>query len=173
VLLPPLSLRPVRVAGLQSSFDWLGLNYYGRFRVRFDARAKRELFGRRNAEHTVKTEWTDWGEVHPAGLTLQLMRLGKLGVPLYVTENGIYDNDDALRPRFIADHVLAVHTALRRGVDVRGYFVWSLVDNFEWAEGWSAHFGLLALDRATQARTPRKSAEAYAAICRDNAVSPP
>lgn len=173
VLLPPISLRPLRVPGLQGSFDWLGLNYYGRFRVRFDPRAKLELFGRRDSEHTIKTEWTDWGEVHPAGLTLQLMRLSRLGVPLYVTENGVYDNDDSVRPRFIADHVRAVHTAIRRGVDVRGYFVWSLIDNFEWAEGWSAHFGLLELDPATQARKPRKSAETYATICRENAINPP
>jgi beta-glucosidase len=66
--------------------------------------------------------------------------------------------------------VRAVHRAIEQGADVRGYFHWSLVDNFEWAEGWSTHFGLLELDRETQERRPRPSAAVYAAICRDNAV---
>jgi len=87
-----------------------------------------------------------------------------------VTENGLFDNDDTRRPGFLVDHVRAVRDAIGRGVDVRGYFHWSLVDNFEWAEGWSAHFGLLELDRDTQARTPRRSGELYGQICRANGI---
>ncbi|WP_428267008.1 family 1 glycosylhydrolase [Haliangium sp.] len=103
-------------------------------------------------------------------MTAQLVRLSRYRVPLYVTENGLYDNDDVRRPSFLIEHVQAVAEAIRRGADVRGYFHWSLVDNFEWAEGWATHFGLLALNRRTGARTPRRSAEVYAAICRANGV---
>jgi beta-glucosidase len=103
-------------------------------------------------------------------LTRQLLRLSRLGVPLYVTENGIRDGEDALRPSFLREHVAAVHEAIRFGADVRGYFHWSLVDNFEWAEGWVPRFGLQELDRRTQRRTPRPSAALYAGICRANGL---
>jgi beta-glucosidase len=119
---------------------------------------------------SLRTEWADWGQICPRGLTAQLVRLGALAVPLYVTENGLYDNDDEKRPRFVIDHVRAVADAIRRGVDVRGYFHWSLVDNFEWAEGWATRFGLIALDRETGERTPRPSAQVYASICRANGI---
>ncbi|GAB4535638.1 MAG: glycoside hydrolase family 1 protein [Haliangiales bacterium] len=168
-LLPPIGLRPRRLAGLKGSCDFLGLNYYGRMAVRFDPKAETPL-GRHVQEPTTRTYWTDWGQECPRGLTEQLMRLTSFEVPLYVTENGLFDNTDERRPRFLVEHVRAVAEAIRRGADVRGYFHWSLVDNFEWAEGWSTHFGLLALDRETGARTPRRSAEIYAAICRANGI---
>ena len=148
----------------RGDLDWLGLNYYGRYRVRFDPTAPALLFGRFETEHNVRTEVTDWGEPYPDGLTRQLERLGRLGVPLYVTENGIYDNRDQRRTQFLTEHVRAVGAALERGVEVRGYFHWSLVDNFECAEGWATHFGLLALDRDTGERTVRDSARVYERI---------
>ena len=89
---------------------------------------------------------------------------------LYVTENGTFDPEDVRKPAFLIDHIAALDDAIRGGLDVRGYFAWSLVDNFEWAEGWATPFGLLALDRATQRRTPRGSADAYAAICRARGI---
>jgi beta-glucosidase len=171
VLLPPLSLLPRRIPALRGAFDFLGANYYGRYAVRFDPGAADRLFGRHVQQPTVRAAVCDWGQVSPAGLTRQLVRLSNLGVPLYVTENGIPDAIDAERPRFIVDHVAAVHEAIRRGADVRGYFHWSLVDNFEWSEGWTPRFGLLSLDRATQKRTPRPSAGVYAEICRANAIA--
>jgi beta-glucosidase len=172
-LLPPLSLLPVAAPILAGSLDWIGLNYYGRYRVHFDARRPGELFGRRLTERTVHTANADWGEIAPSGLLAQLTRLGRVlpKTAIYVTENGLCDPDDRRRPAYIADHVRAVHGAIARGVDVRGYYVWTLVDNFEWAEGWSAPFGLFALDRATQVRTARESARVYAAICRRNGLA--
>jgi beta-glucosidase len=169
-LLPPLGMgRSVR--WLARSFDWLGVNYYGRYRVAFDLRAARELFGRRDASTTVHTEWNDWGEPCAEGLTRQLLALGRFGVPLYVTENGIFDNHDRRRPQFLREHIAAVRAAIGAGADVRGYFHWTLVDNFEWAEGWSARFGLFALDARTQQRTLRPSGELYAEICRSNGAA--
>ena len=169
-LAPPISLRPMTVEGLAGSLDWVGLNYYGRFVARFDPRATADLFGKHVQQPTVSTPWTDWGQSYPAGLTRHLLRLRELKVPIFVTENGVYDNADTRRPDFIKSHVRAVHDAISGGADVRGFFHWSLVDNFEWAEGWSTHFGLLALDRATQSRSPRGSAGIYSDICRANAV---
>jgi beta-glucosidase len=169
-LLPPLSSLPSHDGRLVGSLDFLGLNYYGRYRVRFDPRMPANMFGRHVQHPSIRSDWTDWGEPCPEGLREQLLRLGELGIPLYVTENGIYDNQDARRADFIVSHVEAIHQAIERGADVRGYFHWSLIDNFEWAEGWSAHFGLLALDHETQLRTPRASAAAYASICRANGL---
>jgi beta-glucosidase len=168
----PLAIATEPAPSLRGALDFLGLNYYGRYRVRFDVGAARELFGRRLQQDTVHTAHTDWGEIAPEGLTAQLLRLARAlpGVPLYVTENGIFDPTDERRPGYLVAHVRAVHDAIARGADVRGYFVWTLVDNFEWAEGWSTPFGLVALDRRTQARTPRKSAHVFSAICRAHGI---
>jgi beta-glucosidase len=164
-LLPPLPIR--RERGLPRSLDWVGLNYYGRYAVRFALRAPDRLFGDHVQEGSIRTEDNDWGAPHPEGMIAQLRRLeGALGVPTYVTENGIFDPTDTRRPRFLVEHVRALERAVETGVDVRGYFHWSLVDNFEWAEGWTTPFGLFALDRATQERTPRASAKVYGRICR-------
>ena len=169
-LLPPIALRPQHSAEIAGSIDFVGLNYYGRYAVRFDPRHSAMLFGRHVQNPTVRTEGSDWGAVCARGLTLQLVRLKALGVPLYVTENGVCDSGDGLRASYIREHVAAVHTAISEGADVRGYFHWSLLDNFEWAEGYRAHFGLISVDFDTQRRTVRDSARAYAEICRSNAV---
>ena len=168
----PLNLWPRRVPGLAGAYDFIGVNYYGRFEVQFDLKAETPL-GRHVQNPTTRTEQTDWGQTCSRGLAEQLERVARrLDTPVYVTENGLYDNTDTLRPRFLVEHVGAVAEALRKGVDVRGYFHWSLVDNFEWAEGWSTHFGLLELDRETGERTPRRTAEIYAEICRSNGRLP-
>jgi beta-glucosidase len=169
-LLPPLVAVPRPVEGLEGSSDFFGLNFYGRYAVRFALRGERPL-GEHVQEPSIKTEGNDWGQPHPDGFREQLLRLSRsLDVPLYVTENGVYDNTDEVRPDYLVSHVRAVAEAIAAGADVRGYFHWSLVDNFEWAEGWSTRFGLLALDRETQERTPRASAGIYERICRTNGI---
>jgi len=168
---PPLSVTGRRVPGLARAFDFLGLNFYGRFDVRVDPRAPATGFVRHVQPGTVRSERVDWGRPSPEGLADQLVRLSALRVPLYVTEHGVRDADDALRPDVIRGGVRGMADAIRRGADVRGYFHWSLIDNFEWAEGWSSRFGLIAVDPATQARTPRPSAGVYAAICRANGAT--
>ncbi len=166
----PLARTPTRVRGLAGAFDFLGLNYYGRFASRFALMADTPI-SRHAQSPTTRTDWTDWGQPCPRGLTLQLLRLGKLGKPLFVTENGLFEDGDDRRPSFIVQHVRAVADAIALGADVRGYFFWTLVDNFEWAEGWSTPFGLFELDRDTGERRPRRSAHLYARICRDNGLS--
>ena len=169
-IFPPL-LAPARSEGLRGSLDFLGVNYYGQYAVRFDPLLHDRLFGRHVQEPTIREGHCDWGQISPGGLTRQLVRLSALGVPLYVTENGIHDPADAIRPGFLVDHVAAVREAIGQGADVRGYFHWALVDNFEWAEGWLPRFGLIEVDPATQKRTPRPSAQLYARICQSNGAT--
>jgi beta-glucosidase len=164
-LRPPISIFPRTEPMLPRSYDWIGLNYYGRYDVRFDPKLPQVLFGRHVQSPTIKHGDTDWGQPDADGMLAQLRRLSDLHVPLYVTENGVYDNEDERRPRYLRDHVDAVLRARREGLDVRGYFHWALVDNFEWAEGWATRFGLFALDRETQERTRRKSAEVFTELC--------
>ncbi len=166
---PPIGLGQ-RIEGLVGSADWLGLNYYGRYAVRASIRAYGQAFGAHVQSDSVRIGDTDWGQPYPEGLLRGLRRLAPLGVPLLVTENGMQTDDDARRARYLRSHVAAVRDALTEGLDVRGYFHWSLVDNFEWAEGWRPRFGLLALDLETGERTPRPSAEVFARICRNNGV---
>jgi beta-glucosidase len=96
--------------------------------------------------------------------------LGREQLPIYVTENGIADRDDARRPEFLLTHVRAMLRAIQEGSPVRGYMHWTCFDNFEWAEGYSAKFGLIACDPVTQERRVRPSGRLYAEICRTNRV---
>jgi beta-glucosidase len=127
---------------------------------------------------------TDLGwRIAPEALTDLLVRLrDDYGdVPVLVTENGgvfgqAPDSDgrvrDAGRVRFLHDHLAAVHAAIRRGVPVRGYFHWSLLDNFEWAMGYAPRFGLVHVDYRTQVRTVKDSARYYARVIAANALLP-
>jgi len=94
----------------------------------------------------------------------------RAGVPIYVTENGIGTTDDAQRQAYVQRALTGVSRCLRDGLDVRGYFYWSLMDNFEWLFGYAPQFGIVAVDRATQRRSPKASAAWLGAIARANAV---
>ncbi|MFQ5341827.1 MAG: family 1 glycosylhydrolase, partial [Anaerolineae bacterium] len=85
-----------------------------------------------------------------------------------ITECGVPDTADMDRPRFLVSHLQEVHRAVQDGVPVRGFFHWTLVDNFEWIEGWSMRFGLIGLDVETQERRPKPAAQVYASICKSN-----
>ncbi len=159
-------------AALRGTLDWIGLDYYTRDRITFDVSKPQELFARRL--HSPDAELLDggYGEFYPQGMGRCLERLAELGVPIYVTENGVPDDDDDQRPRHLLAHLEEVWRAIQQGCPVRGYFHWTLVDNFEWAEGWSLRFGLIELDPDTQLRRPRPSAELYAQIARSNCITP-
>ena len=85
-------------------------------------------------------------------------------------ENGIADAKDKYCSKFIIDHLKWVHKAIQEGIDVRGYFHWSLIDNFEWAEGFKPRFGLIAVDYNTLKRTPYRASEVYGKICQNNSI---
>jgi beta-glucosidase len=131
--------------------------------------------GVRQRQHT--TTETDW-EVYPQGLadTLLGVRQRYGDIPLYVTENGaaFYDPptagpdgiQDPLRIDYLREHLRVVHRLIADGLDLRGYYVWSLLDNFEWSLGYSKRFGIVHVDYATQRRTPKASARFYAEVIR-------
>jgi beta-glucosidase len=88
------------------------------------------------------------------------------GVPIIVTENGVATSDDTRRIAYIDGALEALHAAIDDGIDIRGYFHWTFIDNFEWTDGYSTTFGLVAVDRATFERTPRPSARHLASLAR-------
>ena len=159
--------RAGHARGPTPSQDFFGLNYYTRELVKFNRRYGAELFGERVLPVGAPRSDLNW-ELYPVGLYRVLRSLQKERLPIYVTENGIADRDDARRPEFVLTHIASMLRAIDAGVPVRGYFHWTGFDNFEWAEGYSAKFGLIACDPVTQERRLRPSARIYAEICRTN-----
>jgi len=162
---------PAEVAG---TADFLGLNYYSKISVAFDPKQPDQLFGRvfipDDAPQGDRGVELPYGEVHPEGLGYFLRRYAPLGKPIYVLEHGVPDRDDRIRPTQLALALGEIHRAIGEGVDVRGYYHWSLVDNFEWAEGWHLRFGLIAIDPSTQERRVRPSGRFYGAIAKARGV---
>lgn len=170
VFRPPIGLWD-RMEAAVDSMDYIGIDYYGRDMVVFDLREPATLFARRFPMPGAEYSMDGWGEICPDGLYRLLVRLKKYNKPLIVTETGIPDNTDGQRPRFMITHTAAVHKAIREGAPVKGFFHWSLLDNFEWAEGYAARFGLYHTDFQTQARTLKRSGEVYREICGANAIT--
>jgi len=169
--------------GLTEPCDFLGINWYTGYDVRHDdaalpARA-REVPGARGPRMT-----TGW-EVRPAllleTLTWVTARYGR--IPLYITENGAAFPDpdhvtgprveDPLRIDYLRRHLAVAREAIRRGVDLRGYYVWSLLDNYEWASGFAHRMGLVHVDYSTQARTLKASGEFYREVIATNGACVP
>jgi beta-glucosidase len=162
------------MAFIRQPIDFVGINYYTRSVTRFDASAwpLRALPVRQKRATYTETSW----EVFPRGLTDTLVWVKeRYGNPaVYVTENGaaffdppVVEGDrlaDPLRVDYLHKHLRAVSAALATGVDVRGYFAWSLLDNFEWSLGYSKRFGIVHVDFETQKRTPKDSAHFYARV---------
>jgi beta-glucosidase len=176
----PFPLRPLLkpIAKAAGARDYHGINYYTREMVRFDLLRPTELFGHRfvrpGAVHSDVGLDDSFGEIYPEGLyrvLKEVYRRTRGNKPLYITENGVSDIADDRRPRAILEHLAMVHRAIREGIPVRGYFHWTLVDSFEWDNGWYVRFGLIELDPRTQQRTPRRSASLYGEICQANAIT--
>ncbi|MGH8713469.1 MAG: GH1 family beta-glucosidase [Casimicrobiaceae bacterium] len=162
------------LALIRQPIDFVGVNYYTRNVTRFDREAwplRAAPVRQRRATYT-ETGW----EVYAQGLTDILLWVSeRYGNPaLYITENGAAFFDpptaegdrvaDPLRVDYLRKHIAAAHAAIVAGVDLRGYFAWSLLDNFEWAHGYSKRFGIVHVDFETQKRTPKDSARLYAKI---------
>ena len=165
--------------------DWLGVNYYSRLVVkgRMFELAKYfagtsvipsvvQGFGFTCQPYSKSVEGllssaTGW-ELYPEGLLDVLKAMKEFGKPIYVTENGVSDAKDVLRPKFLVEHLKVLDRAIsEEKVDVRGYFHWALTDNYEWAKGFGQKFGLYSVDLDTKSRKSRKSAEVYKGIIED------
>jgi beta-glucosidase len=110
--------------------------------------------------------------IYAEGLWRALHRLSKVGLPIYITENGLPDDKDDRRATWIRRYLFAMRRAMDEGVDVRGFYYWSFMDNFEWAEGYRMRFGLYAVDYETQTRTLREGAKPFiAAVARSKAAA--
>jgi beta-glucosidase len=140
--------------------DWAGINYYSRGLYAWDE--TRPAFPIKQVKGPLPTNDLGW-EIYPKGLTDLLVRVSNeyTKLPLYVTENGMSETDDTRRVAFYDDHLKSVLEAQKQGADVRGYFAWSLLDNYEWAEGYSSRFGIVHVDYETQKRTPKGSYRAF------------
>jgi beta-glucosidase len=156
---------------IHGKHDFFGLNYYGRDDVRFAPLAVQDAFLERHVQAGVEITDLGW-EVYPDGLRVLLDKWHRrAGLPIFVTENGLADSTDHQRPSFLVRHLAAVAEAIESGVDVLGYMHWSLLDNFEWAEGCWPRFGLIEVDYETQRRRVRPSARLYARIAATREIS--
>jgi len=151
--------------------DFLGLNYYTRFNVRFNLLKATELFGERFYSKDADLSEGAWLANEPEGMFQAIQWAMRYNLPVIITENGVNDAEDSLRPRYLVQHLHQIWRAVNFTFPVKGYFFWSLLDNFEWERGWTQRFGLWALDEETQVRTKRPSANLYAEICKQNGIS--
>jgi beta-glucosidase len=142
------------IAPVSKYIDFLGINYY--FKVHLQHKSPRYQFLSK-----FKSD-AGWG-IHQEGLYRVIMENLIWRKPIYITENGLADEKDKLRSKFIRDAFYYTLKAIKKGADVRGYFHWTLMDNFEWASGYSQKFGLFTIDRK-----PRESAKVYAQLIKNN-----
>jgi beta-glucosidase len=163
----------ISVPEAKGTQDYFGLNYYTVDTVFFNLRKGAELFTDTGFSKDADLSDTHYLENAPQGFYDSLKWAVRTypGLPIIVTENGVECADDHLRPRYLAQHLHMLWRAVNFNWPIKGYFHWSLVDNFEWERGWTQRFGLWALDVETQKRTKRPSADLYAAICKENGLS--
>jgi beta-glucosidase len=191
-MLPPADLiLDGDLQTIAAPLDFLGVNYYQPVHLRAGDPAnlrRREVPPMPGIEgavveyHPDGLEYTPMGWlIDPDGLYELLLRVSKdaPGLPLYITENGCAAEDyvnpdgevnDLERIKFLHQHLAACARAIRDGANLAGYYVWSLLDNFEWAYGYQKRFGIVYVDFATQRRIPKASAAFFAQVARDNAV---
>ncbi|MDP3056935.1 MAG: glycoside hydrolase family 1 protein [bacterium] len=150
---------------IKKESDFIGLNYYFLDTIRFDPLKFPFLAIDNRTEDGSDMGW----EIYPEGIYHVLKDLKKrYNKPVYITENGIADAQDKKRAKYIVDHLNWTYKAISEGVDVGGYFYWSLLDNFEWTYGFSKRFGLIEIDFNTLEAKIRPSAYEYAKICKNN-----
>ena len=154
----------------KNTLDYLGINYYTREQVAFifDPKA---AFARRSLPKDLEKSPNSFMANDPQGMKDVLEWANAFGLPIIITENGVEDAKDTLRPRYLIEHLHQIWRQVNENVPIRGYFHWTLVDNFEWDYGWNLRFGLWELDTESQARSKRPSADLYAEICRENGFS--
>ncbi|NMC29564.1 MAG: glycoside hydrolase family 1 protein [Pelolinea sp.] len=151
--------------------DYIGVNYYTRDHVRFNALAAKNLFQERFFDPRAELSENGFIATEPVGFAEAIRWAQRYYVPIYITENGVEDSQDIMRPHYLITHLFEMWKAMQGGADVRGYMHWSQVDNFEWERGWTQRFGLWGLNPLTQERIRRSSVDIYRDVCMQNAIS--
>ena len=149
------------------AMDFIGLNYYSRMHVKGQANLTEPFVFEKRAKD-IQTDM-DYA-LYPEGFYEALHTISTLKKPIYVTENGVADQGNNIREIFIKRYLYALHKGLQDGLDIRGYFYWTLMDNFEWAEGYKMKFGLYEVDFETQERTLRESSNLFAKMVKKRGV---
>ncbi len=159
-----------RIAGLKGTQDFIGINYYTRDVVNFNFQGpllmSLEVLPNRP---TTDVHW----EIFPEGFGMVVEAAAKRapGKPILITENGLADHADTQRAQFLKSHLWELHRLIQKGVPIQGYCHWSLMDNFEWSEGFEPRFGLYEVDYETQERKARPSARLYKHIIQENGLN--
>ncbi|MEJ2696121.1 MAG: family 1 glycosylhydrolase [Candidatus Sulfobium sp.] len=148
---------------IKGKLDFFGVNYYTRIHMRFNPFRKMAVEMRHRDIDGYGLTDLGW-EVHPKGLEKVLRHASRLNIPLIVTENGIATRDGQKKISFMKRHIDVIERCIREGMDIRGYFYWSLIDNYEWLQGLDSHFGLYRVDFDTLQRTPTNAASYYSYI---------
>lgn len=159
--------RIPEAAGTQ---DFFGLNYYTAGLIGF-ALSPKTFWVKQAFEKGAELSSTGFLANIPDQFFASMRWARRFKVPIIITENGVEDAGDDLRPRYMIQHIHQMWRAVNYSWPVKGYFYWTLVDNFEWERGWTQKFGLWGLDPQTQTRLRRTSVEVYADICKNNGIS--
>lgn len=175
------NILPEDMKLISGKTDFLGVNNYSRFIMRY---LPFPIYNFRPVKPSYKgAQFTSMGwEIYPQGLyeLMKMIREDYGNPPVFITENGVAfiekPNEkgiveDKNRISFLQDYLSSLHKAILEGSNVKGYFVWSFMDNFEWAEGFEKTFGLIHIDRNTLKRTPKLSANWYSKVCKENGFS--
>ena len=158
-----------RIPEAKDTQDYIGVNYYTSDRISLNLREPG--FIHRDFRPNSLLSNTGFIANEPEGIYEAIEWARKFGKPIIISENGIDDPEDSIRPGYLFEHLHQVWRAVNFNYPVKGYFHWTLVDNFEWERGWTQRFGLWELDTESQARTKRKSADLFADIIQENGVS--
>ncbi len=159
-----------KISMAKNTQDYIGINYYCRDYVAFAMDPSR-TFSRNFFSPQDELSGTGFIANTPEGLYEGLKWSLQFKVPIIVSENGVEDAADKMRPRYTIQHIHQVWRAVNFNWPVKGYFHWSLVDNFEWERGWTQRFGLWGLDVKTQRRIRNKSVDVYEGICKENGIT--
>jgi beta-glucosidase len=160
-----------RIPEAKGTQDFIGLHYYTREYVAFHPLKINDLLIHRFFREGCDLSETGFLACEPEGMFEALKWANSFNLPIIVAENGVEDSQDVLRPSYLALHLHQMWRAINFNWPVKGYFHWTLVDNFEWERGWTQRYGLWQLDVETQARQKRPSADFYAEVCQENALS--
>jgi beta-glucosidase len=170
----PFDLLDGDVQEAMATCDFVGLNVYSRFHVAFSPRHFSQMcadvFVPSNALQGDSCVDRPYGEVYPDAIAAAVTRASRLKKPIYILESGVPDAADRIRPWFLVNVIKQLHKLIVDGHDIRGYFHWTLTDNFEWIEGWGLRFGLIELNPATQERKLRPSAHLFRAMAQSNSI---